>query len=53
MNFLKIYLLFLNAWLATSSIIEIIKSNSTKEIKEILFAFIFIFYPNFLFTFYI
>ena len=51
MDFLKIYLLLLNAWLMTSSIIEIIKSNSTKEIKNILFAFIFVFYPSFLFAF--
>lgn len=52
MDFLKIYLLLLNAWLMISSIIEIIKSNSTKEIKDILFAFIFfVFYPIFLFAF--
>jgi uncharacterized protein with PQ loop repeat len=51
MNFLKIYLLSLNAWLMISSIIEIIKSNSTKEIKNILFVFIFVAYPSFLFAF--
>lgn len=51
MDWLGIYLLLSNAWLMISSIIEIIKSNSAKEIKDILFVFIFVFYPSFLFAF--
>lgn len=51
MDFLKIYLLLLNALLMISSIIEIIKSNSTIEIKDILFVFIFVFNLSFLFVF--